>query len=67
MQLNVVNPYQPTVRAIAQMLHAVTEPLLRPIRNLLPRTGGIDFSPFVLLLACLFVQTVLLPNIAKAF
>jgi len=65
MQWNVVNPYQPTVRSIAQMLHVVTEPLLRPIRQLLPRTSGIDFSPFVLLLACLFVQTVVLPNLIK--
>jgi YggT family protein len=67
MQLNVVNPYQPTVRTIAQLLHSVTEPLLKPIRQFLPRTSGIDFSPFVLLLGCLFVQTVLLPNIAKMF
>jgi YggT family protein len=67
MQMNMVNPYQPTVRSIAQALHAVTEPFLRPIRNLLPATGGIDFSPFVLLLACYFVQSVVLPNIAKAF
>lgn len=67
MQMNIVNPYQPTVRSIAQALHAVTEPLLKPIRNLLPKTAGIDFSPFVLLLACYFVQSVVLPNIAKMF
>ena len=67
MQLNIVNPYQPTVRSIAQLLHSVTEPLLRPIRNMLPKTSGIDFSPFVLLLACYFVQSVVLPNIAKMF
>lgn len=67
MQLNVVNPYQPTVRSLTQALHAVTEPALRPIRRLLPATAGIDFSPIVLLLACYFVQTVALPNLAKLF
>lgn len=67
MQLNVVNPYQPTVRSLAQALHAVTEPFLRPIRRLLPKSGGIDFSPIVLLLVCYFIQAVLLPNLAKAF
>lgn len=67
MAFNVVNPYQPTVRSISQMLHAVTEPALRPIRNILPRASGIDFSPFVLILGCYFVQRVLLPNLAKAF
>ena len=66
-QMNIVNPYQPTVHSIAQALHAVTEPLLKPIRNLLPKTAGIDFSPFVLLLGCYFVQSVVLPNIAKMF
>jgi YggT family protein len=67
MQLNIVNPYQPTVRSISQLLHSVTEPLLRPIRQMLPRASGIDFSPFVLLLACYFVQSVVLPNLAKLF
>ncbi|SFT83797.1 YggT family protein [Kosakonia arachidis] len=28
----------------------LTEPLLRPIRNLLPAMGGIDFSPMILVL-----------------
>ena len=28
----------------------LTEPLLRPIRNLLPSMGGIDFSPMILVL-----------------
>jgi len=67
MQLNVVNPYQPTVRSLAQALHSVTEPFLRPIRRFLPTSGGIDFSPVVLLLACYFLQSVIVPNIAKMF
>ena len=39
MAFGVVNPYNPTVRAIWQALNAVTEPLLRPIRNALPNLG----------------------------
>ncbi|MGE3065750.1 MAG: YggT family protein [Hyphomicrobiaceae bacterium] len=62
---NVVNPYNPMVRTIWQGLNAVTEPLLRPIRRLMPDLGGIDISPVILLLACFFVQSVVLPNIAK--
>jgi YggT family protein len=66
MSFGVVNAYNPTVRAIYNALQAVTEPLLRPIRNILPNLGAIDISPIVLLLACQFVQMVIIPNIAKA-
>ncbi len=34
----------------SMLLHQITEPLLRPIRNLIPSTGGLDFSPMILLL-----------------
>jgi YggT family protein len=64
---NVVNFTNPFVRTLRQAFDALTEPLLRPIRRMMPDLGGIDLSPVVLLLACLFVRTVILPNIAKAF
>jgi YggT family protein len=63
MAFGVVNPYNPTVRAIWQGLNAVTEPLLRPIRNMLPDMGGIDLSPVVLLLSCFFIQSVVLGSL----
>jgi YggT family protein len=66
MAFGVINAYNPMVRSIWQALNAVTEPLLAPIRRMLPNMGGIDVSPVVLLLACYFVQAVILPNIAKA-
>ncbi len=34
---------------IGSFVIAATEPILAPIRRVLPATGGIDFSPFVLL------------------
>jgi YggT family protein len=63
MAFGVVNPYNTTVRAIWQGLNAVTEPLLRPIRNMMPNLGAIDISPIVLLLACFFVQSVILGSL----
>ncbi len=63
----VINGYNPMVRSIYDALLAVTEPLLRPIRASLPDLGPVDISPIVLLLACFFVQSVVLPNIAKIF
>ncbi|MEL7048534.1 MAG: YggT family protein [Pseudomonadota bacterium] len=63
----VINGYNPTVRAFSDALRAVTEPLLRPIRRALPDLGAVDISPIVLLLGCFFIQSVIIPNIAKAF
>jgi YggT family protein len=62
---NVVNTRNPIVHAVSEFLYRVTEPLLRPIRNFLPSFGGIDMSPLVLWLIILFIQWVILPNIAK--
>jgi YggT family protein len=67
MAFGVVNPYNPTVRVIWQALNALVEPLLRPIRAVMPNLGAVDLSPIVLLLGCFFVQSVVLPNIAKLF
>ena len=49
---------------IVQFLYRTTEPILRPFRWILParRTGGIDFSPILVILLILFVK-VLLSNL----
>jgi YggT family protein len=64
---NVVNTRNAVVRMIAELLYRLTEPALRPIRSLLPNMGGIDISPIILFLIILFIQSVILPNIAKLF
>ena len=63
----VVNIRNDFVRSIWNLFVALTEPFLRPIRNFLPNTGGIDISPIILFLIILFIQSVILPNIAKLF
>src|SRR5439155_161498 len=64
---NVVNTRNQIVHMIAELLYRLTEPALRPIRNVLPNMGGIDISPIILFLIILFIQSVILPNIAKLF
>jgi YggT family protein len=64
---NVINPYNQFVRSLWMGFNAMTEPLLRPIRRLLPDLGGIDISPMVLILSLVFVQSVAIPNLAKLF
>jgi YggT family protein len=55
------------VAMIADMLYRLTEPLLRPIRSMLPNLGGIDVSPVILILLILFLENVIIryiyPNV----
>jgi YggT family protein len=56
---NVINVYNDVVRTIWNALNAVTEPLLKPIRNVLPALGGLDISPVILLLLIFLVQDII--------
>jgi YggT family protein len=40
-------------------IYRLTEPLLAPIRNLLPQSGGVDFSPMILLFGLYFLRQIL--------
>ena len=48
------------VASIADFLYRVTEPLLRPVRNILPNFGNIDLSPLVVILLLQYVVRPLL-------
>jgi YggT family protein len=53
---NVVNTRNPLVANIGEFLYRITEPALRPIRNMLPNLGGIDISPVILIILLLFLK-----------
>ena len=55
----IVNPYQPFVSKVRQALAAIIEPVLMPIRRVLPNFGGVDLSPIVLIFLVYFVQDAL--------
>jgi YggT family protein len=48
--LNVINVHSQGVRTIVNGLDRLTHPLYRPIRQLMPDFGGLDFSPLVILI-----------------
>ncbi len=48
------------VWTISDILFRITDPILRPIRQVLPQFGGIDFSPWVALIVLQIVVTPLL-------
>lgn len=63
---NVVNTHNQFVATVYQGLNALLEPLLRPIRRFMPNTGGIDFSPMVLIIGLTILQ-IILGNLARAY
>lgn len=60
---NVINTYNDVVRAIVNGVNALTEPVLRPIRNVLPNFGGLDISPIVLFLLIFLIQRIIVQYI----
>jgi YggT family protein len=44
---------------IVALVYRITEPALAPVRNLLPGTGGIDFSPLIVLIGIQVLERVL--------
>ncbi len=57
---NVVNLRNQVVAAIAGFLYTMTEPLLRPIRRMMPNTGGLDLSFLVLWFGIILLQQVII-------
>jgi YggT family protein len=54
---NVINSSNQFVDAIGRFLYNVTEPVLRPIRRIMPNLGGIDISPIIVLLLIFFIRS----------
>jgi YggT family protein len=62
---NIVNVQNPTVRQIAHGISRVTEPMLAPIRRILPNMGGLDLSPIVLLIGLEFLRRFVIEMLIK--
>ena len=60
---NVVNMHNDFVAAIWRAINALLDPILKPIRRIMPDTGMIDFSPLVLIIG-LNILIIILRNLA---
>src|SRR5450759_3867307 len=64
---NVVNTRNQVVAMVADFLFRITEPVLRPIRQMMPNLGGIDVSPVILILLILLIENIIMryiyPNV----
>lgn len=54
------------VWTIADFLYRLTDPVLRPIRNVLPYLGGIDISPWVAVILIQVIQGIVLSRLYAA-
>ena len=53
---NVINTYSRPVAMVLDFLYRITEPVLRPIRQIVPSFGGLDISPIILLLIIWLIE-----------
>jgi YggT family protein len=64
---NVVNTRNQFVAMVVDFLYRITEPLLRPIRRIMPNLGGIDVSPVILILLIILIDNIIIryiyPNV----
>lgn len=60
---NVINLSNGIVRQIYYTINNLVDPMLDPIRRILPSAGGMDFSPIVLLLIVALARTFILQDL----
>ena len=56
---NVVNTRNQFVAMVGDLLWRITEPVLRPIRNIMPNLGGIDVSPVIVILLIILIKDII--------
>lgn len=64
---NVINSGNQFVGMIGEFLNKLTEPVLRPIRNIMPNLGGLDISPIALLFGIYFIRIFLQTTVMPLF
>jgi YggT family protein len=67
MAFNIMNPSNPYVRQVSYALRRMTEPVLMPIRRVLPDLGGIDISPIILIIGIQFAQQLVVTYLSRLF
>ena len=54
---NVINTRNEFVACVWRVVNAITEPILRPIRRIVPPMGGLDLSPIIVFVIIYFLQS----------
>ena len=53
---NVINTRNQFVAGLWRAINQVTDPILRPIRRIIPPMGGLDLSPIIVFIIIFFLQ-----------
>ena len=61
---NVINVHNDLARGVLRALFALTEPVFRPIRKVIPPLGGLDLSPLIVLVLLSWLIYSVLPWLA---
>jgi len=54
---NVINTRNQFVAGLWQVVNSITDPILRPIRRVLPPVSGLDLSPIIVFVIIFFLQS----------
>ncbi len=52
-------PYPPLLVSIDRVANQITEPVMAPVRRMLPSFGGLDLSPMVVIIVLTLIQSLL--------
>ena len=61
----IINQTSQFVRIVGDFLYKATEPVLAPIRKILPNLGALDFSPLVLILLLYFIRNLIIVDLGN--
>ncbi|WDR01715.1 YggT family protein [Devosia algicola] len=62
---NVINTRNQFVASLWQIVNAITDPILAPIRRIIPPMGGLDLSPLIVFVAIFFLQSFLANDLPR--
>ena len=63
---NVINTRNQFVSSVWRVLNQITEPILKPIRRIVPAMGGLDLSPLIVFVIIFFLQNLISFYAARA-
>ena len=55
-----VDPYHPTWGPVLRFVYQITDPIMEPVRRIMPPMGGFDFSPIIVLFGLNFLNRLLI-------